>query len=138
MTEYWKNGLKKTKQREAVLFVMQNAGRPMKALEIFDEVKKNGSVMWLSTVYRILELMTNNGIINKNFISGDDIASYELCNAGHKHYAVCISCHRKFPMKVCPLNEAWETDQFHVTGHKLEMLGYCDDCYIDKVKEGSL
>jgi Fur family ferric uptake transcriptional regulator len=85
----------------------------------------------LSTVYRILDVFTENGMAEKTPVAESGMAIYELRGAGHRHYAVCELCHRVIPMHGCPLEsflpELAEQD-FRVVGHRLQMFGYCGDC----------
>ncbi len=138
MKEYWKSGLKKTRQRDCIFNILQNAKNPMTAIEIHSEAQKSSVNMWLSTIYRILDLFTGKGLVEKNFLVGDDIATYVLCSDMHSHFAVCVSCRKRFPMEYCPVGHVEPSGDFYVTGHKLEMVGYCKDCYIDRVKEGNI
>lgn len=126
---FFSKGLKKTKQRESVLKVLLEADRPLTAMEIYTDSKKAGTILWLSTVYRILELFTLKGIVDKNILSGDDMASYVISTNEHKHYAVCIACHRITVLDNCPILQMAGLNNFHITGHKFEIFGYCDNCY---------
>lgn len=129
MKEVWAKGIKKTKQRESVLSVLLQADIPLNAKDIFCEAQKSVAVINLSTVYRILELFTKKGIICKDILSGDDTASYVMNSNQHRHYAVCISCHKTIALDDCPLMTMKNFDNFHITGHKLEIFGYCESCY---------
>ena len=47
------------------------------------------------------------------------------------HYAVCLECHRRIPLKNCPFSQIHmgkEAEDFTVTEHKLELYGYCKEC----------
>ena len=52
-----KIGCKNTKSRKAVVEILQSAENPLSAEDIFFAVKKQGSSVNLSTVYRTLDLM---------------------------------------------------------------------------------
>jgi len=129
--EKWFEGLKKTKTREAVISVLEHAEKPLSAMNICSEIEKKGDNIWLSTVYRILELFVNKGIVNKISVMNSEMAVYELNRFKHKHYAVCMSCHKIIPMDNCPMEKfvpKLEDDDFHVIGHNLEVYGICRDC----------
>jgi len=55
-----KIGCKNTKSRKAVIEVLENAENPLSAEDIFLCIKKQGSSVNLSTVYRTLDLMESN------------------------------------------------------------------------------
>ncbi|MCI5605496.1 MAG: transcriptional repressor [Clostridia bacterium] len=116
-------GLKCTKQRISVMGVLSNAVSPLTAEDIFDNVDD----MSLSTVYRIVERLYEKGIVNKNTIQDSDKFYYELSVNGHRHYAICLECKSMKYIDICPVHTA-NIDNFTVTGHKLEIYGYCDKC----------
>ncbi len=125
----WPEGIKRTRQREAVMEVLYHAEKPLSAMEICGRIE--GGAAWLSTVYRTLELFEAKGILHKLSVHNSDMAAYELAQSQHRHYAICLGCHRIVSMAECPMEklapEVGETG-FHVTGHNLEVYGYCKDC----------
>ena len=127
----WPAGLKRTQSRACVLSVLEKAQKPMSALEICSEIEKSGKSAWLSTVYRILELFEKKGMLVKMAILGSETALYELNRFEHKHYAVCLACHKIIAMDNCPMERILPSIQdagFRVLGHNLEIYGYCNDC----------
>lgn len=127
----WPDGIKHTRQRESVLEVLHHAEKPLSAMEICARVDKDGGAAWLSTVYRILELLEHKGIIHKISVLNSDMAAYELAQSQHRHYAICLGCHRIVSMAECPIEKLTPKvgeSGFHVTGHNLEVYGYCKDC----------
>ncbi len=127
----WPAGIKRTKQREGVLFVLENSIQPLSATEICAKMETGGDSAWLSTVYRILEVFVNKGIVKKTNILNNEMAVYELSRNNHKHYAVCMNCHKVIAMDHCPLEGftlQLNDKDFHVMGHNLEIYGLCKDC----------
>jgi Fur family ferric uptake transcriptional regulator len=127
----WPSDLKKTKPRQGVLSVLEDAQGPLSAREICSELGKRGESAWLSTVYRILELFVKRGVAVKAAVMSNETALYELNRAQHKHYAICLGCHKIMPLNNCPLEKfvpKLEDEDFHVTGHNLEVYGYCGRC----------
>lgn len=116
-------GLKCTRQRINVMEVLTNAKSPLTAENIYEMSKG----MSLSTVYRIVERLCEKGIVNKNTIQDSDKFYYELITGEHRHYAICLGCKSMRYVDICPVH-APEIDDFTVTGHKLEIYGYCDKC----------
>lgn len=127
----WPKGIKKTKQRESVINVLTASDKPLSAADIYAKIKSNGESTWLSTVYRVLEMLLEKDIVIKTNIANSEMALYELNRFEHRHYAVCIKCHKIIPMYNCPMDafipELKEKD-FHILGHNLEIFGYCKDC----------
>lgn len=127
----WPEGMKRTKQREAVLRILENAEAPLSAMSIYNQIGKGESPVWLSTVYRILELFTEKGIVTKTTVLDSDMAYFERNRHGHQHYAVCVDCHKIVAINNCPMAEfkpKLSDDEFRVLGHRIEMYGYCRDC----------
>ncbi|HMM06714.1 MAG TPA: transcriptional repressor [Clostridiales bacterium] len=133
----WPAGLKKTKQRQCVLSVLEQAEKPLSAMEIASLIGKEDCTIWLSTVYRVLELFVKENVAVKTVLSDSEKAFYELNRNEHKHYAVCLNCHKVVKIDSCPLKDLAPQqidEDFQITGHKLEMYGYCKDC---KEKDGA-
>ena len=73
----WPRGVKKTNQRKSVFEILMQAKAPLSAMDIFTKAEQEGVEIWLSTVYRILDLFVEKGLIEKHIISGSDMALYE-------------------------------------------------------------
>jgi Fur family ferric uptake transcriptional regulator len=127
----WPVGVKKTRQRQAVLAVLRQAENPVSAAVIRAVAAREGQKITLSTVYRILEYMKKKGVVGRADVRQSGRALYELNRFRHKHYAVCVVCHRIIKMDNCPMENfiphVAEKD-FRVTGHSVELYGYCRDC----------
>lgn len=125
-------GIKWTKQRKAVYQVLSRAKEPMSAVQIYHGLDKEEQEAYaVSTVYRILATFEENGFVSKTTWMGDGTVVYELNRGEHTHYAVCLECHKRIALQACPFAHAHleqETEDFTVTGHKLELYGYCKEC----------
>lgn len=127
-----KEGVKRTKHRKAILEILEQSETPLTADEIFLALKEKNTSIWLSTVYRTLEMLTEKEVVLKSTIMGEDKARYELKCDEHKHRFICVGCHKMIPLMDCPLEEfekkLKDKMDFDVTGHNLEIYGYCHDC----------
>lgn len=125
-------GLKWTKQRKHVYEVLLSASEPLSAVQIYSRVERSGedNTYALSTIYRILTSFEEKNLVNKTNWMGDGTVVYELNRGGHTHYAVCLECHKRIPLQNCPFAHVHmeETGDFTITGHKLELYGYCKEC----------
>jgi Fur family ferric uptake transcriptional regulator len=131
MVENWPGGVKKTWQRQAVLAVLEESETPVDAAEICSRTQRDGRPVWLSTVYRILELFVREGVAARVAVMNSDTARYELRGQRHRHYAVCVECHKVIPMENCPMDEfvpRIADKSFRAIGHNLEVYGYCGSC----------
>lgn len=129
-------GIKWTKQRKNVYAVLLEAEEPLSAVQIYRLAEKlaEGEEYALSTIYRILAAFEEKGMVSKTTWMGDGSVVYELNRGEHTHYAVCLECHKRIALQSCPfahIHLEQETGDFTVTGHKLELYGYCKDCKRD-------
>lgn len=125
----WPEGIKKTKQREAIWSVLTDATKPITAIDIAEAI--SDGITWMSTIYRTLEMLETKGIITRTTIMGSDMAYYEITPHTHRHYAVCTKCGDMVPLHTCPVVEMPQelTDAgFTVTEHHLEIAGICQKC----------
>lgn len=126
-------GIKWTKQRREVYQVLLAAKEPLSPVQIYQQILQQGEATGcaVSTVYRILSAFEEAGFVEKSTFMGEDTVTYEWKRAEHTHYAVCLVCHKKVALQACPFAHMhMDTDagNFVVTGHKLELYGYCKDC----------
>ena len=130
--------IRKTKQREEIFKILSRSSEPMFAQEIYLAMVKSmdqGNFA-VSTIYRGLSAFEEKGYVEKTTLMGEDTCYYEWIKEGHRHYAVCLECRRRIPLKTCPFSghmvsrEEIEPDEegFLVEGHRLEIYGYCRNC----------
>lgn len=125
-------GIKWTRQRKDVYHVLSEAKEPLSAVQIYNRIEQNKEENYaVSTVYRILSAFEEKGYVTKTTWLGDGTVLYELNTGGHTHYAICLNCHKKVALEACPFEHLHFHDSpedFQITGHKLELYGYCKDC----------
>jgi Fur family ferric uptake transcriptional regulator len=129
-----REGVKNTKHRNAILGIIEQSKRPLTAEEIFLSLKEKHTSIWLSTVYRTLDILTSKNMIVKLTLMDDDKARYEINHNEHKHHIICVGCHKMITIGDCPVEKFEKTLKekinFNVTGHKLEIYGYCQGCQL--------
>lgn len=127
-----REGVKNTKYRNSILEIIEQSKIPLTADEIFLILKQKHGSIWLSTVYRTLEILNSKDLITKLTIMDDDKARYEINHKEHRHYVICVTCHKIITFSDCPVEKFEKTLKqkidFNVIGHKLEIYGYCQDC----------
>jgi len=114
------------------LETLYEENQPLSAEDIYIKLKEKTVDINLSTVYRNLEVLVNNGLATKLTFPGDSKALYEYNRLGHRHYIVCIECKKILAIEHCPLQE-YETSLeketgFKINAHKLVMFGCCPEC----------
>jgi len=128
----WPAGIKRTRQRESILSVLRNSDNPLCAADICSKMDIGNNGAWLSTVYRTLELFVQKGVVLKTNMINSEMAVYEINRFEHKHYAVCMNCHKVITMDNCPMENflpELEDGDFQIMGHNLEVFGYCKNCH---------
>lgn len=127
-----RHGLKNTKQRAAILEILYKSTQPVSAEQVFLGLKQEGLAANMSTVYRTLETLTDKDLATKINVTGDNRALYEYNRMVHSHYLVCLGCRKIRTIGRCPLEEYEESlakeTNYSITGHKLNVYGYCPEC----------
>lgn len=137
-TPLWPEGMKRTPQRIAVWHELAENRSPRSAQEIFEKLRDKDAGYCLSTVYRILEAFEKHGVVIRNRPADRLTAFFELTTEPNSHYAICVRCNSILPIEGCPyeLEQPQVSDgHFHVTGHRIEVIGYCDECFKKKVAD---
>lgn len=125
---HFPEGIKKTAPRLCICHIFEQAAQPLTANDLYQQVNRLMRVNF-STVYRTLELLLSIGYLERHLYLDDAMAAYTLADS-HTHYAICLDCHDKIPVSHCPIEDVSLADgeDFHVTGHKVELYGYCRKC----------
>lgn len=126
------SGLKNTKHRTTILEFLKEVKQPVTAEQIYCQLKEKNISINLSTVYRTLETLSDKELVLKHSVTNESRALFEYNSKIHKHYLVCMGCKKILFIENCPLHEyekilEKKTD-FIITGHKLDMYGYCPEC----------
>ena len=124
--------LKKTKQRERIYEILSGAQKPMSVADIYQQMlQRDGNCTYaVSTIYRVLQAFEEQKLVTKTSLPDSDMMLYEWNDGKHHHYAICMKCLKKIPLKECPFHGInWEREfDFQVVGHKVEVYGYCGEC----------
>lgn len=129
----WNELIKPTKSRKIVYEIIKNANKPLSASSIFELVKKDNPDIWLSTIYRTLDVFVKHNIFIKfdMIINNEPISIYKLNDQKHTHFAICSNCNKLLSVINCPLenyNLVLEEANFKITSHKMEIYGLCKNC----------
>ncbi|MFP4478627.1 MAG: Fur family transcriptional regulator [Candidatus Izemoplasmatales bacterium] len=125
-------GLKKTKYRVNIISLLEKANHLLSAQDIHELLIKNKIKVNLSTVYRTLDKLTENKIINKVELEQEKQSLYEYNRDEHHHFIICKNCNKIETIYNCPLHDYEEQvmkeSGFQITGHKIEFYGFCKEC----------
>lgn len=129
--ESWSSSMKKTKPRIFVLAILKQSDKMLSAQEIHELLIKSGEKANLSTVYRILDVFVEEGLLIKNHYTDEPVSYFEILDEENKdiNTAVCLSCKVRSPLESGLVNdEKIENNGFTVKSHRVEVYGYCSDC----------
>lgn len=124
------NGLKNTKSRRAVLHILEEENRPVTVTEIVESLESHDVATDQATVYRILDVFSEKGIVNR-FEFHEGKFRYEKAGKEH-HHLICESCGKVEDISDCNISgleaDIQEKKQFLVRRHALEFFGLCQLC----------
>jgi Fur family ferric uptake transcriptional regulator len=119
--------------RRAVVEVLSQHDCCLSAQEIASELRAGGAGVGVASVYRALDLLHGEGLVNRIEV-GEGGARYErLIPAGeHHHHLVCDGCGEITPFEDEGLERAINrlADKLdeQVTGHEVLLRGQCSRC----------
>ena len=124
-------GVRSTRQRSAIVDLLDNTEEFRSAQDLHDELRKRGHGIGLTTVYRTLQSLAETGSVDVlRTDSGESL--FRRCSSGHHHHLVCRHC--GFTVEVGgPEVERWshevaDTHGFDDVSHTVEIFGTCRDC----------
>ncbi|MTI61519.1 MAG: transcriptional repressor [Firmicutes bacterium] len=133
----WENflkekGIRVTRQRIAILEVLDNSSKPISARGIFDELAAKYPSIRLSTIYRNLNHFTAKNMVKMMELNIEKKESYfELKNRGHHHHMICLECGEILPLE-CPLKdylfELSSETGYKIIDHRVKLYGLCPAC----------
>jgi len=124
-------GVRATRQRAAISALLENLDEFRSAQELHDELRRRGEGIGLTTVYRTLQQMAANGLVDTlRTDTGESV--YRRCSEHHHHHLVCRACGSTVEIQGGDV-EAWATEvarehRFSDVSHTIEIFGICADC----------
>ncbi len=123
-----------TKQRKVILDELQKVSSHPTAVQVHEMARRRLPKVSLGTVYRNLELLDRQGIIQKLDLGGAEIRFDG--NPDHHYHVRCVRCGRADDLHELPENllrvEPKEACGYRILGHRLEFVGICPDCDYEK------
>ncbi len=121
-----------TRQRTAVLAVLDELDSFRSAQQIHAELARRGESVGLSTVYRCLTALATDGDVD-TLLLDDGESVYRRCSgAKHHHHLVCRTCGATVEVEG-PTVERWAEKVaaehgYDDVSHTLEIFGRCASC----------
>jgi len=125
-------GLRNGGARRTVIELLAEQNCCLTAQEIFDELRASGRQVGIASIYRILELLTAEGAVQRIDL-GSGTARYEpIVAGGHHHHLVCDTCGKVEAFEDRALEHALtrveQRSGYAVAGHDVVLHGECGDC----------
>ena len=126
-------GLRRGGARRAVVELLGEQNCCLTAQEIQDGLRASDRTVGIASVYRILELLTREGFVQKIDL-GSGIYRYEPVqpHGDHHHHLVCDSCGKVEPFEDGALERALgrveQSSGYDVSLHDVVLHGSCGDC----------
>ncbi len=128
-----RKGLRNGGARHAVIDLLAAQDCCLTAQDIFDRLRDEGRKVGIASVYRVLELLTSEGLVQRIDL-GSGISRYEPIHSGgdHHHHLVCDSCGKVEAFEDTTLEQALvgleSTSGYVVAAHDVVLHGACSDC----------
>jgi Fur family ferric uptake transcriptional regulator len=119
--------------RGRLLDVLEERTCCASAAELHAAVVGSGAVIGLASVYRALDVLFENGLLQRVDV-GDGTARFEPVSASgaHHHHLVCNDCGRIEPFYDAVLERSIERVEavsgYEVSAHDVVLRGACGDC----------
>lgn len=117
-----------TAQRRAIRRALEEAGRPLGALELLESSKSFAPKLGIATVYRNLKALVKEGVITVVELPGQP-PRYESAGKDHHHHFLCERCGKVYELGGC-LGGVKELlpRGFRLSSHELLLHGRCRNC----------
>ena len=124
-------GQRLTLQRLLLLDLIHQGGH-LDAEELYQRAKEKEPRISMSTVYRNLRLFIKQEIVEEHHFNKGR-SCYEVKTGKEHYHLTCLDCGRIVDLE-CSLDQETKESlevksEFHITGAKVYLEGYCADCF---------
>ena len=120
----------RTRSQERILTLLKTIKKGISAQDIYVELRSRNQGMGLATVYRSLEALKLEGLVQVRVL-GNGEALYSLTQQD-THHLTCLQCGTSVTINQCPAHALEEqlqnNHQFKIFYHTLEFFGLCKKC----------
>ncbi len=124
--------LRNTKQKQLILDLLSSVNRPVSINDIYKYCLTSVPTIAKSTIYRNIESLLSQGLIDKFYLSDNELYYQMRPNqTEHKHYLICDDCRKMFDLPVCPIHDLENSLNqmgFAMTDHYVQINGICKEC----------
>lgn len=120
----------RTRSQQKILQVLTNLNTAISAQDLYSQLRKNKQGMGLATVYRSLDALKLEGVVNvRTLASGESLYSYVTKD---NHHLTCVNCRESITFSECPVHDLEHrlesNHNFKIYYHTLEFFGICKQC----------
>ncbi|MFK0731142.1 MAG: Fur family transcriptional regulator [Gloeotrichia echinulata DVL01] len=127
----------RTRSQERILNLLKTIKQGISAQDIYVELRNRNQSMGLATVYRSLEALKMEGLVQVRTLANGE-ALYSLSQQD-KHHLTCLQCGVSIPINQCPVHDLEDQLQdrhkFKIFYHTLEFFGLCRQCQLHQAAE---
>lgn len=118
-----------TAQRRAIRRALEEAGRPLGALEVLEASNALAPGLGIATVYRNIKALLKAGDISEVALPGEP-PRYEAAGKDHHHHFRCDRCQKVYELggACLPDLKAALPKGFKATSHEVLVHGVCASC----------
>ena len=117
-----------TRQREAVLRVLLEDGKPLTAQSVLERAKVYCPGIGAATVFRTLKQAIETGEVCKVELPGL-APHYEVASEKHHHFFVCETCSQLLPLDGCVSGlQKLLPSGSRMKNHEVVIFGECPEC----------
>lgn len=121
----------RTAQRRVILDAMASSHKFRTAQQVYSELRSEGIRVGLTTVYRHLQQLVEDGDVHALQLA-DRQTAYRLCGREAHHHLVCTECGQAAEIRGADLDE-WVANEARMRGfsrvsHAVEIFGVCPAC----------
>jgi Fur family ferric uptake transcriptional regulator len=124
-------GLAPTLGRRTVLTALEGRQRPASAIEVHDQLRRDGHPVGLTTVYRTLHALAEVGLVHVFHRNSEH--TYRHCRYGPHHHLICQACGlviERPAQDFAALMEQISADaDFLPNPQQADLLGVCGTCH---------
>ena len=128
------NDFRMTRQRRIILEELRGNHNHPTASEVYELVRRRLPRISLGTVYRNLELLSEQGLIRKLEL-GNSQRRFDAATENHYHLR-CVGCGQVKDAPVEPVTTMESAlrgvSDYEIIGHRLEFIGLCPACQRDR------
>ena len=120
----------RTRSQERILNLLKSLEQAVSAQDLYLELRNRAESMGLATVYRSLEALKLEGVVQVRTLANGESLYSTLQE--DRHHLTCLQCGTSIPMDRCPVHDLevqlQQAHQFKIYYHTLEFFGLCHLC----------